>query len=142
MVLSIKWCSVWKKNKVMASRILEAIWNQRNLAIAAKHFAGDYLGHSITEIHGPDGWKEWAAAIFNGFTNSMFTIQDQIAEGDKVVTHWIACGTHAGEFQGLPPTSKQVIITGIDIFRIANSKIIEGWMVVNTRSTDHEEIKF
>lgn len=127
-----------EKNKVMVSRILEAIWNQRNLAVAAKHFAGDYLGHSITEIHGPDGWKEWAAAIFNGFTNSVFTIQDQIVEGDKVVTHWIACGTDAGEFEGLQPTGRMVTIAGIDIFRIANSKIIGGWTVLSIRSTDHE----
>lgn len=128
-------------NKVLASRILEAIWNQKDLTGAAKQFASDYLGHSITEIHGPDGWKEWAANLFHAFPNSVFTVQDQIAEGDKVVTHWIACGTHAGKFQGLPPTGKKVTITGIDIFRIANSKIIEGWMVANTRSTDHEEIK-
>jgi len=125
-------------NKVLVGRILAAIWRQSNLAGVANNFASDYLGHSVTEIHGPDGWKQWATTICQAIPNSFFTVLDQIAEGDKVVTRWIASGIHAGEFAGHRPTGKMVTITGIDISRIANNKIIEGWTVMSIRSFKHE----
>jgi predicted ester cyclase len=106
--------------------------------MVANNFASDYLGHSVAEIHGPDGWKEWAATVCQAFPNSFFTVRDQIVEGDKVVTRWIASGIHAGDFAGHRPTGKMVKITGIDISRIANNKIIEGWMVMSIRSFNHE----
>jgi predicted ester cyclase len=56
-----------------------------------------------------------------------FTIEDVIAEGDKVVTRWTARGTHKGELQGIPPTGKQVVVTGIVINRLVNGKLEEGW---------------
>ncbi len=138
MVLLISRYLVSEINKVLVGRILEAIWSQNNLAVVANDFASDYLGHSVTEIHGPDGWKEWAATVYQAFPNSLFTVRDQIAEGDKVVTRWVASGTHVGEFAGHRPTSKMVTINGIDISRIANNKIIEGWTVMSIRSFRHE----
>ena len=118
----------------MVRRIYEAIWNQQNLAFVAHHFASDYLGHSMSEIQGSDGVIEWAATLFHADRNEVFTIQDQIAEGDKVVTRWIASGANSREPEGLLPAGKTVTITGIDIFRIANGKIIEGWSNANRQS--------
>jgi predicted ester cyclase len=122
---------VSETNKVMVGRIYEAIWNQQNLALVTDHFASDYLGHSMTEIQGSDGVIKWATTMFHTLRNGVFTIQDQIAEGDKVVTRWIACGANTRECEGLLATGKTVTITGIDIFRIANGKIIEGWSNAN-----------
>lgn len=130
-----------EENKLIVRHILEAIWNQKNPTVVAEYFASDYLGHSANEMHGLGGIKQWAEAIFRAFPDSLYAIQDQVAEGDKVVTRWVACGLHAGEFDGLPPTGKMVTITGIDIFRIANRKIFEGWMVADIRSKKHEEVK-
>ena len=56
-----------------------------------------------------------------------FTIEDLIAEGDKVVLRYTFHGTHQGQWRGLPPTGKPVTFTGIFIYRILDSKIVEGW---------------
>jgi predicted ester cyclase len=58
-----------------------------------------------------------------------FTIEDVIAEGDKVVARWTSRGTQRGEFFGIPPTNKQGTATGIDMLRIADGKFVEHWLV-------------
>jgi hypothetical protein len=55
------------------------------------------------------------------------TIDEMIAEGDRVMVRWTHRGTHQGEMRGLPPTHKQVTVSGINIFRVADSKIVEVW---------------
>ena len=62
---------------------------------------------------------------------SKFTIEDLIAEGDRVVVRWTNNGTHVGEFLGIPPTGKSFTIAGIDIYRIEGSKLAEHWHVVD-----------
>jgi steroid delta-isomerase-like uncharacterized protein len=113
------------ENKAMVLRTMEALWNEGNLAVADERFASDYVGHAPGKIEGPEGVKQFVSAMRNAAPE--IHIEDQIAEGDKVVTRWTAGGRHEGEFQGIPPTGNQVSITGITIFRIANGKIIEGW---------------
>jgi steroid delta-isomerase-like uncharacterized protein len=122
---------VSEENKVMVRRIYDAVWKDHNLALVADHFASDFLDHSATEIHGPDGLLQRIGTSFDALPDGELTIQDQIAEGDKVVTRW---AVQVEEFEGLPPTGKMVSITGIDVFRIAHGKIIEGWSYVNRRA--------
>jgi len=61
------------------------------------------------------------------FPDLHLTIEDLIAEGNEVVLRWTGTGTQQGAFAGNPPTGKQVTSTGIDIFRIANGKVVEHW---------------
>lgn len=120
-----------EENKALVRRIYEAIWEEQNLALVADHFASDFLGHSTTEIQGADGLLQRVGTLFDALHDCEFTIQDQIAEGDKVVTRWVARGVQVGEFEGLLPVDTVVTIMGIDLFRIAHDKIIEGWSTVN-----------
>jgi predicted ester cyclase len=60
--------------------------------------------------------------------------EDQIAQGDRVVTRWTAHARHMGEFQGVPPTGRQVTMTGIDIDRLANGKVVECWPMMDELS--------
>jgi len=55
------------------------------------------------------------------------TVRDQIAEGDRVATHWSGEGTHQGEFMGIVPTGKRVTVRGISLYRLADGKIVEGY---------------
>jgi predicted ester cyclase len=64
---------------------------------------------------------------FAAFPDSQFTIEDAIAEGDKVATRYINRGTHQGEMMGIPPTGKQVTLSGIVITRFADGKAVEVW---------------
>jgi len=62
-----------------------------------------------------------------GLADRQSTVEDQIAEGDKVMTRWTYRGTHKGDLMGIAPTDKQVTVTGICIDRIVGGKIVEEW---------------
>ncbi len=116
-----------KKNKEVARRFLEEIWNRSNFAVVDEVLARDYDGHSSTVIRGPEGAVAFIPRLRAAFPDFQFKVLDQIAEGDKVATRWKLCGTHEGEFRGVPASGKRVEMTGITIFRVANGKLIEGW---------------
>ena len=63
----------------------------------------------------------------NAFPDITYTVEELIAEGDKVVARWSAEGTHLGDFVGIPPTHKQVRFSGIEIIRVVDGKAIEEW---------------
>jgi len=67
-------------------------------------------------------------AAFHGLN---VTIDDLVADGDKVTCRFTARGMHNGEFMGLPPTGKAIVMTGIEIFRLQNGKIAELWGEAN-----------
>lgn len=115
------------KNKAIARRFLDELWNRGNFRAVDQLLASDYDGHSSTEIQGPDGAKEFVSGLRIAFPDFQFEVLDQVSEGDEVATRWIISGTHEGEFQGMPPSGKRIEMTGITIFRIADGKLIEGW---------------
>lgn len=119
-----------EQNKMLARRAVEEVWNRGDFAVVDELVASDIVVHASTpagEIHGAEGIKQFYAALRKAFPDIHFTIEDQIAEGDRVVTRWTARATHTGEFQGIPPTGKQGRLTGIDIDRFANGKVVECW---------------
>jgi steroid delta-isomerase-like uncharacterized protein len=117
-----------ERNKMLARRTVEEVYNQGNLAVVDELAASDLVIHSPSgDIHGPAGAKQYVAALRAAFPDLHITIEDQIAEEDRVVTRWSARGTHTGEFQGIPPTGKPGRVTGIDIDRIADGKVVECW---------------
>lgn len=79
-------------------------------------------------MRGREHWKQLASGYFTAFPDFQIRLEDLIAEGDKVVARWAWHATHQGEFMGIPPTSKQVAVTGIGVYRIADGKIAEEWV--------------
>ncbi len=121
-----------EQNKMLVRRTLEEVYSQGHLAVVDELVASDFVIHTPSEeIRGPEGTKQFVAALRTAFPDIHFTVEDQIAEGDMVVTRWTARGTHTGEFQGLPPTGKQVRLAGTDIDRIADGKAVECWANVD-----------
>jgi steroid delta-isomerase-like uncharacterized protein len=119
------------ENKVLVRRGVEKVWNGGDPEVADEIVASDFIVHAKqpeNEIRGRDGIKAHFKVLRSAFPDLHFTIEDHIAEGDRVVTRWSAVGTHRGYFQGIPPTGKQVELTGIDIDRIVGDKIVECWM--------------
>jgi steroid delta-isomerase-like uncharacterized protein len=123
-----------EQNKMLVRRGIEELWNRGNFAVLDELVASDFVVHASTpaaEIHGREGAKQFLSMLHAAFPDIHFTIEDQIAEGDRVVTRWTARATHRGEFQGIiqrvPATGKQVRLTGINIDRIANGKTVECW---------------
>ncbi len=116
-------------NKALFRRVVEDIWHQGNLAVVDELFGSDYVYYApgVPELRGPDGFKQFVTMVRTAFPDLRFTLEDQIAEEEKVVTRWTARGTHRGELMGIPPTGKQATWTGVIISRIANGKIVEEW---------------
>ena len=119
-----------EENKDIVRREAEEIFSQGNLDAVDKIYAPDYVGHEPTTpegIRGLEGAKQFAAAYRNAFPDLQLTVEDQIAEGDKVATRFTARGTHQGELEGITPTGNQVEMKGIVISRISEGKIAEDW---------------
>jgi steroid delta-isomerase-like uncharacterized protein len=117
-----------EKNKILVRNLIEEVWNQGSFSVVDDLVSGEYIGQSAPEtFRGPDSYKQFYSTLRTAFPDIRFTIEDQIAEGDKVATRWIARATHTGEYQGISPTGRKGVITGITINRTSNGKIIEGW---------------
>jgi steroid delta-isomerase-like uncharacterized protein len=117
-----------EQNKSLIRRAVEEVWNQMNFISLDDLVSSDFVVHATgEEIHGREGAKQFYSMLHRAFPDIHFTIDDQIAEGDKVVTHWTAQGTHQGEFMGVPATGRQFKITAIDIDRIIDGKVVECW---------------
>jgi steroid delta-isomerase-like uncharacterized protein len=117
-----------EQNKALERRLIENVWNKGNLSVVDDVVASDYVGHQArSDTRGPDGFKQYFAMLRGAFPDIHFTIEDQIAEGDRVTTRWTARATHQGTFQGIPPTGNSGVVTGITINRFSNGKAVEGW---------------
>jgi steroid delta-isomerase-like uncharacterized protein len=111
-------------------RLMEAIWNERRLEVVDEIVASDYVRHDPAfpgEVRGPEGFKQYVMAMCTPFPDARISIEDVIAEGDRVAMRWIFRGKHSGEFLGIPATGKNLALTGISIIRIREGKIVEGW---------------
>ena len=123
-----------QENKALCARPHEEIFNQGNLALADKIFSPEFTWH---EAHlpplpkGPESIKMFATMLRAAFPDLHLAVEDSIAEEDKVVNRWSFRGTHRGEFYGVPPTGREVTISGIDIWRIEDGKIVENQQVVD-----------
>jgi steroid delta-isomerase-like uncharacterized protein len=120
-------------NKAIVRRFYEEVFSQGKLAILQEITAADYANHDPSAPSGgwpggPDGLGMVVGAYRTAFPDVQMTIDDQVAEGDKVVTRWSARGTNSGSLMGMPPTGKSIAITGISIERIAGGKIAETWV--------------
>jgi steroid delta-isomerase-like uncharacterized protein len=119
-------------NKAQIRRVIEEVHNRGDLAVVDEVAASDLVIHAPSqEIRGREGAKHYVAALRAGFPNLHFTIEDQIAEGDRVVTRWVARGTHGGTFQNVPATGRDVRLVGTDIDRMAGGKVVECWTHVD-----------
>lgn len=100
--------------------------------IMDKYYVPKFVYHLTTGDLNFEPTKQFTAAVHKNIPDFNWTIEDMVAEGDKVVIRVILRGTHNGEFMGVAPTGKKVSQTVISIYRIAGGKIIEGWAVMDT----------
>jgi len=115
-------------NKALERRVFEEIWNQGLLDVADEVFAPDSILHLGTDdVQGPEGFKEYVAGYRAAFPDIHWTVEDQIAEGEMVVTRLTGTGTHQGELMGIPATGLPITATAIATVRIAQGKIQESW---------------
>lgn len=119
-------------NKQIARRLIDEVWGKRNLDAIDELVSPDYVGHEPTQpkpIRGPAGFREFVGVYLTAFPDGRITIEDQVAEGDRVATRWTGRGTHTGDLMGITPTGKEVTVSGLTIDRLADGKIVESWQL-------------
>jgi steroid delta-isomerase-like uncharacterized protein len=123
-----------EQNKSITRRWIEQGWNQGNLAVINEIYDPNFLQHEPepATVNSAEALKHYVGAFRNGMPDLHFSIDDLIAEGDKVVWRFTATGTHQAELWGIPPTGKKSTVTGIVEFRFANSRIAEAWVNFDT----------
>ena len=119
-----------EENKTVVRRFVEEMQNQHNLDLIDELFSPNFVDYSgRTPPPSFEKLKPFFAFMFSAFPDLHFTIQQQLAEGDQVMTYKIFHGTHLGDFMGIPPTGKQVVFDNIDIFTVKDGKLTEHWTV-------------
>jgi len=117
-----------EENRAILRTTYERWWNGGDADSVDDMVADDYIDHSaVVSNRGKDGLKELIREFHQGFPDMMEELEDAIVEGEKAVGRFRMWGTHTGPFLGIPPTGRRVEITGIDIFRIVDGKIVEMW---------------
>jgi steroid delta-isomerase-like uncharacterized protein len=115
-------------NKATARRWYEEVFNAGNLDLIHELFAPNFVDHDpVNPLPGLEGVRQVVGMYRGAFPDLHITVEDWVAEGDKVVTRFRAQGTHKGPLMGIPPTEKQVTVTGIDMLGFEHGKISEHW---------------
>lgn len=120
-------------NKAVVRRYYDEVLNQRNIDLLDELAVEDYVEHDPfpDQGNGRADLKARVAGFCAAFNPLQFTIQDMIAEGDKVVVRWTNAGTDSGGFMGIPATGKDFGVAGIDIHVVRDGKLAEHWHVVD-----------
>lgn len=116
-------------NKEVCRRTFDEIWNQKKIEVADELIAANYVHHDPQSppCNNLDQYKQFVRYYLNAFPDLHFAIEDQIADGDTVVTRYTATGTHNGDVAGIPATGRRISVTGMVIGRVRNGKFVEGW---------------
>ncbi len=117
-----------EENKTIVRRFFEEGPSKGNLTDADELLSPDFVLHVPLPVSpGIKGIHEVIITCRAAFEHLNVTVEDMIAEGDNVAARFTARGIHKGDFMGLPATGKPIMMTGIEIFRIENGKIVELW---------------
>ena len=113
-------------NKALVQRFYEEVLNKRNLAALDQFVSPNAVNHSVPAGL-PQGPSQFLSLHLNAFPDLQVTVEDLLADGDKVVARVSIRGTHKGALRGIAPTGKPITGMAINILRIANGQIVEHW---------------
>jgi len=120
-----------KENIALIHRWFEEVWNKGRAEAIEEMFAADGIAYGLGEagidVHGPAVFKPFFERLRGAFPELKITIEDALAEGDKVAARWSARMIHRGDHLGIAATGRKVAVTGMSIVRIRDGKIVEAW---------------
>ena len=118
-----------QENKALVRRIFEEGINQNQPNVFNELIDPSYVNHDFpAPSQGVEGFKMVIDMFRAAFPNMQVTLEEELAEDDKVITRGYFTGTHQGDFQGIPPTGKQIKVKYIDVWRVTNGKLVENWV--------------
>ncbi len=120
-------------NKRVVRSLADEGFKAGNLDAVARYISPTLVDHNPFpgQAPGPDGVKAVVTMFHEAFPDVQFTNHHIFGEGDLVADHWHMEGTHHGPFMGLPPTQKRVSVSGIEVFRVKDGKIVERWAEID-----------
>ncbi|MEJ2706235.1 MAG: ester cyclase [Anaerolineales bacterium] len=116
-------------NKAIVRRYFDQVLNEQQHDLAEEFLAETIELHGTDLAPGLEVVKHWLTMFAAAFPDGHYTVEDVVAEGDRVVARTTFNGTHKAEMQGIPATGKAVSVPSITIFRLDNGKIAEGWLI-------------
>jgi steroid delta-isomerase-like uncharacterized protein len=117
-----------ESNKTLIRRFWEGVFNQKNLAVIDEICTPDMVYHAPTgPIQGREAFKQFIGMYLGAFPDFHITIEDIVAEEDKVAVRQATTATHQGELMGIPPSGKRISVSGIHVTRVVNGKAVEDW---------------
>ena len=119
-----------EEHKAIVRRMTEEFYNQGNVESADHFFADTYVHHdpASPQVHNRDSLKEGLRAFLAGCPDLHITIEKLLAEGDTVTKRWTYHATQSGDLAGLPPSGKRITMSGLELFRLSDGKIVECWL--------------
>lgn len=117
-------------NKALGRRIPEEVWSKGDMAAADAVLSPEFVNHNPAFGHPPtrEGYKQTIAQFRAAFPDLHMAVEDEVAEGDKVVLRFRATGTQQGAFGAFPPSGRTVEFTGTGTFRVRNGQVVELWV--------------
>jgi steroid delta-isomerase-like uncharacterized protein len=130
---------VSQQTKTLARRWFDDLFSRGDLDAANEILSADFIDHlPREEERGLEELKHYVTIYRSAFPDIQDTVEEVVAEGDKVVVRWTSRGTHQGEFMGVAPTGRQVTFTGMRLFRIAENKMVESWVNIDERGLQEQ----
>ena len=114
-----------EENKTIARRLQEEVFGQGNLQVVDELLASDYVSHAPgdpEQRRGVEDIKHIVRTYRSAIPDLTYTVEEQVAEGDMVVTRWTARGTHQGEFMGIAPSGNRIEVSGMSMDRISGAR--------------------
>src|SRR5215211_210558 len=128
-----------EQNKTLARRWFEDLFSRGDLDAADEILSAEFVDHLTHEDErGLEELKHYVTIYRTAFPDIQDTVEEIVAEGDKVVIRWTSRGTNEGEFMGVAPTGRHVTFTGMRLFRIAENKIVESWVNIDERGLQEQ----
>ena len=122
-----------EENKAVVRRFFEELLSTDNFAVADEILSSGFRFYfaGSPDIMNLEQYKEFLVARRAAFPDRRFVVEDIIAEEDKVSARFTMRGTHKGEFRGLAPSGREVTMSGIDMIRLAEGKMVEDRVEVD-----------
>jgi steroid delta-isomerase-like uncharacterized protein len=116
-----------RDGKAIVREYLDQVWNKKDRSAIDRYIAAGYVQHARGSLPGREGVKAFFAMVDSAFPGAAYTVEDLLAEGDRVAWRWVLKGKHKGPFQGLPATGKAISFSGMSMVRIEDGLLAEQW---------------
>jgi len=130
-----------EQNKATIRRLFDEVYNAKNVALIGDLTTPDFVDHNLVAglEAGPAGLKQFVQMVALAFPDNRLTIDDLLAENDRVAVRWTSYNTHTGgDFLGIPPTGKPAVFGGTTIYRLVNGRIAELWYNADVMGLLHQ----